>query len=46
MEAAMTIIISPSGDARCIYNEAIDLAALGQMQIVRASQVEPDGYGR
>jgi hypothetical protein len=45
MEATMTIFISPSGDARYVYAEAIDLSALGEMQFVRASRVEPDGGG-
>jgi hypothetical protein len=42
----MEIIISPSGDARAVYDEAIDLAALGRLQIRRASHVEPDELGR
>ena len=37
----MQLIVSPSGDVRCIYGEAIDLAELGQLTIRRGSYVEP-----
>jgi hypothetical protein len=42
----MELIISPAGDCRCIYAETIDLQTLGQLQIRRASHVEPDAQGR
>ena len=42
----MELIINPSGNVRCIYAEAVDLHALGQPQITRASHVEPDSTGR
>jgi hypothetical protein len=42
----MQIIISPGGTVRCIYDEAIDLAALGRLVITRASHVEPTPDGR
>jgi len=42
----MQIIIEPDGTARCIYSEAIDLAAIGSPTITRASHVEPDQQGR
>ena len=42
----MQIIIEPDGVARCIYDEAIDLAAIGSVTITRASHVEPDQQGR
>ena len=42
----MTLIIDPSGFCRCIYNEAIDLHLLGDLQIQRASLVEPDKAGQ
>jgi hypothetical protein len=42
----MEIIISPRGNALAIYDEAIDLATLGQVIIRRASHVEPDDQGR
>ena len=42
----MMLIIGPGGQGRCVYGEAIDLAALGAVQIRRASYVEPDAAGR
>jgi hypothetical protein len=42
----MMLIIDPGGQGRCIYSEAIDLAALGAVQIRRASHVEPDAAGQ
>jgi len=42
----MQIIITPGGEGRCIYDETIDLAALGNPAISRASHVEPDQQGR
>ena len=42
----MRIIITPSGNARCIYSETIDLASLGNPIITRASHVEPDEHGQ
>ena len=42
----MQIIISPAGEVRCVYAEAIDLHTVGAVQIRRASHVEPDGDGR
>jgi hypothetical protein len=41
----MEIVISPSGELHCVYSEAIDLHALGLLQIHRASHVEPDIEG-
>jgi hypothetical protein len=38
---AMQLIISPEGEIRCLYAEAIDLAQLGELAIRRASHVEP-----
>lgn len=43
---AMQLVIEPGGVVRCIYDEAIDLAALGNPAISRASHVEPDQQGR
>jgi hypothetical protein len=37
----MELIVDVHGQARCIYGEAIDLAALGELTIRRASHVEP-----
>jgi hypothetical protein len=42
----MQLIIQPDGQVRCLYSEAIDLAALGRVSIVRGSYVEPDEFGR
>ena len=42
----MQIIIASSGEIRCVYSEAIDLAILGNLSITRASRVEPDEYGQ
>lgn len=42
----MQLIIAPCGTVRCVYDEAIDLAALGTLQITRGSHVEPTTDGR
>ena len=42
----MQMLIEPSGDARCLYGEAIELSALGLLQIRRASHVEPTANGQ
>ena len=42
----MELIIKPTGDVHCIYAEDVDLHALGQPKITRASHVEPDSTGR
>lgn len=42
----MDLVISPGGEVRCIYNEAIDLHRLGTLNIRRASHVEPTPDGR
>ena len=44
-ENRVEIVIHSTGDTRCIYTEALDLAALGEVKIVRASHVEPDAGG-
>jgi len=41
----MELLIQPDGDAVCIYGEELDLAALGELEIRRASHVEPDEHG-
>lgn len=41
----MQLLIQPDGRVRCVYDEAIDLSALGQVQISRGSHVEPDDNG-
>lgn len=42
----MQLVIEPSGVILAIYDETIDLAALGPPVISRASHVEPDQEGR
>jgi hypothetical protein len=41
----MELRVEPGGVVRCLYAEAIDLAALGALSIRRASHVEPDEQG-
>ena len=41
----MELVVRPDGDVRCVYDETIDLSALGQLQITRGSHVEPDDDG-
>jgi hypothetical protein len=45
MEASMQLVVLTNGIVRCVYDELIDLACLGQLQIRRASFVEPDADG-
>jgi len=42
----MDLIIARDGQIRCLYDEAIPLAALGIPLISRASRVEPDDCGQ
>ncbi len=42
----MEMIITGKGQARCIYDETIDLSVLGRLQIRRGSHVEPDRAGQ
>ena len=41
----MQIIIQPDGNAKCVYDEAIDVNELGVVAISRGSHVEPDVRG-
>ncbi len=41
----MEFLIDAHGGIRCIYGEALNLHALGELTIVRASSVEPDDQG-
>jgi len=45
MTADMELVEDADGGVRCIYDEALDLRALGKLQITRASHVEPDAEG-
>ena len=38
----MELVVGADGGVRCIYDESLDLRALGKLQITRASHVEPD----
>ncbi len=42
----MELIIRPGGTVQCVYGEEVDLHALGELHIRRASHVEPDEEGR
>ena len=42
----MQLIIESDGTIRCLYDEALDLTPLGNLQIQRGSHVEPDQHGR
>ena len=46
MPSTMHLVITPGGLIRCLYSEAIDLAALGRPAIARASYVEPGNDGQ
>lgn len=41
----MMLVVLSDGTVRCLYDEAIDLAALGVPRIARGSLVEPDDLG-
>ena len=41
----MQLVVRPDGSVRCVYGEELDLRALGRLEIVRASHVEPDSDG-
>ena len=38
----MQIYVRPNGRAQCLYDEKIELRELGELDIKRASHVEPD----
>ncbi len=42
----MELVVTPHGQMRCLYEEAFELAALGRIEIARASHVEPDAGGQ
>jgi hypothetical protein len=42
----MQLRIDSQGEVTCVYDEVIDLTALGRLTIRRASSVEPDDTGR
>ena len=45
MTADMELVVDAGGRVKCIYDETLDLRALGKLQITRASHVEPDSAG-
>ncbi len=42
----MELIVPADGSLRCLYDETVDLSALGQVTIRRASHVEPTDQGQ
>ena len=42
----MDLLITPTGDCRCVYDELLDLRDLGPLTIQRASHVEPNAAGQ
>ena len=42
----MQLVVRPGGTTHCLYGEDFPLAALGRLQIRRASHVEPDTAGQ
>ena len=42
----MELIVQADGSLRCLYDEAVDLSAFGQVTIRRASYVEPTDQGQ
>jgi hypothetical protein len=45
MSDEMELVVGLEGGVKCIYDETLDLRALGKLQITRASHVEPDFDG-
>ena len=41
----MQLVVLKTGNLRCLYSEAIDLTALGAVQIRRGSYLDPDEHG-
>ena len=42
----MTLVIDPQGEITTLYQEVLNLTALGAQRIERVSQVEPDDQGQ
>jgi hypothetical protein len=41
----MELLVTPTGSVHCVYDELLDLKALGSLEICRGSHVEPDERG-
>ena len=41
----MNLLITANGTVRCVYDETVDLSAIGALSIRRGSHVEPDDDG-
>ena len=41
----MQLVVDSAGGIRCVYDETIDLAALGSLSVRRGSHVEPNAAG-
>ena len=42
----MELVVSRTGEVRCIYSDSIPLSQLGKLSISRASHVEPNLVGQ
>ena len=42
----MQLVVHPNGTIRCVYDEQVELSAIGRLTISRGSHVEPDDQGR
>ena len=42
----ISLLVRPDGEVQCVYGEEINLAAIGALEITRASHIEPDSQGR
>jgi hypothetical protein len=46
MTTELELVVGAGGHVRCIYDEALELYAIGRLQITRASHIELDAEGR
>lgn len=42
----VNLVVRRNGTVECLYDEALNLAQIGQLTIARASHVEPTGSGQ
>ena len=42
----MDLVVTDTGEVRCIYSDSIPLSQLGKLSIIRASHVEPNSVGQ